>query len=260
MSSQRRKVTGLRRDPDLAGAQAAMQRAARRARRRAMASATGMSALTNDETVQPSLSQSLAEKSVQAVIAAMELYDKPDLSYREESFAVLMENAWELLLKAKWVRDHQDDERSLHKLVDDDSGTPVPEVSRSGNPVTRDASYLAERLFQDERSELERDCRDSVLALVEIGSNAAHFLHKDAYLSRRILEVGTASLHNHLRLAEAWFDIDVSRYNFLLMPTSSFRGSEVMEPASTTHYTEQTRKLLGYLNSLEQQEAGDCSQ
>ena len=43
----------------------------------------------------------LLEKSIQAVLSAIELYNKPVFSYREESFSILMVNAWELLLKAK---------------------------------------------------------------------------------------------------------------------------------------------------------------
>lgn len=50
-------------------------------------------------------SKELIEKSVQAAVSAIELYNKPDFKYREESFAILMSNAWELLLKAKTLKD-----------------------------------------------------------------------------------------------------------------------------------------------------------
>ena len=40
-------------------------------------------------------------KAEAALLAAIELYNKPDFRYREESFAILALNAWELLLKAK---------------------------------------------------------------------------------------------------------------------------------------------------------------
>ena len=43
----------------------------------------------------------LLEKSIQAILSAIELYNKPVFSYREESFSILMVNAWELLLKAR---------------------------------------------------------------------------------------------------------------------------------------------------------------
>ena len=49
------------------------------------------------------LSTDLAQKSVQAAVAAIEVYNKPNFLYREEAFALLMTNAWELLLKGKWL-------------------------------------------------------------------------------------------------------------------------------------------------------------
>jgi hypothetical protein len=42
------------------------------------------------------LSADLAAKSVQAAVAAIEIYNKPSFSYREEAFSLLMANAWEL--------------------------------------------------------------------------------------------------------------------------------------------------------------------
>ena len=51
-----------------------------------------------------------------AAVAAIEVYNKPNFSYREEAFSLLMTNAWELLLKAKWVADHGDTEKSLHSI------------------------------------------------------------------------------------------------------------------------------------------------
>ena len=47
------------------------------------------------------LSQEFAQKSISAAISAIEIYNKPDFSFREEAFSLLMVNAWELLLKAK---------------------------------------------------------------------------------------------------------------------------------------------------------------
>jgi len=50
-----------------------------------------------------SKSRLLVNKSVQAALSAIELYNKPNFSYREESFCILMVNAWELLLKARLI-------------------------------------------------------------------------------------------------------------------------------------------------------------
>ena len=201
------------------------------------------------------LSADLAGKSVQAAVAAIEVYNKPNFSYREEAFALLMANAWELLLKAKWVLDHGEAIESVYELIDDGHGNKLPKTNRSANPLSHSASYLIARLVEDKNSGLEKACHDNILALIEIRDNAAHFITKDLYIGRRVLEIGTASLRNYLYLATEWFQMDLAGYNFFLMPISFYHGFETAEPASRAHYPEQIQKLLTYLDSLEEGEA-----
>ncbi|MBI5328290.1 MAG: hypothetical protein HZB80_08405 [Deltaproteobacteria bacterium] len=47
------------------------------------------------------------DKSVSAALSAIEVYNKPDFKYREETFAILMTNYWELLLKAKIIKENK---------------------------------------------------------------------------------------------------------------------------------------------------------
>lgn len=197
------------------------------------------------------LSTDLAEKSVQAAIATIEIYNKPNFSYREEAFALLMSNSWELLLKAKWLLDHSEAIESLYEYIDDGKGGKIPKTNRSGNPLSHGAGYLAQKLKEDEDSGLEQPCFDNFFALVEIRDNAAHFINKDLYLGRRILEIGTASLRNYLCLATEWFQLDLAKYNFFLMPISFYHGFETAEPATRVHYPEQVQRLLAYLDVLE---------
>jgi len=42
----------------------------------------------------------LLDKSIAAMLAAIEVYNKPDFKYREETFSVIAINSWELALKA----------------------------------------------------------------------------------------------------------------------------------------------------------------
>jgi len=228
-----------------------MMRAAKRARRRTIEAGS---------EIQKSLSTNLAEKSVQAAIAAIEIYNKPNFSYREESFAILMTNAWELLLKAKWVLNHADEEKSLYELVDSSVGKKITKKNRSGNPITHSIIYLVKELFKNKKSGLEIGCRDNIFALIEIRDNAAHFLHKDLYLARRLLEVGTASLSNYLLLVRKWFQMDLSHYNFYIIPISFFHAFETIKPVSTTLYTDQTKRLLEFIDSLEEKESEQDSQ
>jgi hypothetical protein len=206
------------------------------------------------------LSSELANKSVQAAISAIEVYNKPNFSYREEAFSLLMTNAWELLLKAKWLMDHGEQLESLYELVSDADGNKAPKLNRSGNPNSHGIAYLAAKLVGDTNSGLENGCNDNILALIEIRDNAAHFLNKDLYLGRRVLEVGTASLRNYVLLSGEWFQIDLSAYNFFLMPISFYHGFEAAEPVSRLHYPSQVQKLLDYLDSLEARDSLDSRQ
>ena len=59
--------------------------------------------------------QHLLEKSVHAALSAIEIYNKPDFKYREESFSILMVNAWELLLKARILQRNKNKLESRNK-------------------------------------------------------------------------------------------------------------------------------------------------
>ena len=44
--------------------------------------------------------RALCNNSKAAILAAIEIYNKPQIEYRDECFTILLVNAWELLLKA----------------------------------------------------------------------------------------------------------------------------------------------------------------
>ena len=199
------------------------------------------------------LSKTIADKSVHAAIASIEIYNKPDFHFREEAFSLLMTSAWELLLKAKWLADHSEDESSLYER--DSEGKT--RLSRSGNPCTHSLNYLAAKICEDKKSGFNKSAHDNVVALVEIRDTSAHFIHKDLQLGRRVLEVATASLQNYLILSREWFQIDLSRYNFFLMPLSFYHGFEAITSASITNHPEQVKKLFTYLDGLIAQSTED---
>ena len=202
-----------------------------------------------------SVSIKLTHKSLQAALAAIEIYNKPCFSYREESFSILMANAWELILKAKWVLEHNNDEKSL-QVPDKKTGTA--KKNRSGNPLTLDAISLSKKLLNDGKSGLAVGCHNNILALLEIRDNAVHFLHRDPHLDQRVLEVGMTSLQNYAQLAQRWFDLGLSGYDMFLMPISFRHGFETAQAISGIRRGEQVRNLLEYISNLEQdQPPGD---
>ena len=89
-----------------------------------------------------SRSKELLDRSISAMVAAIEIYNKPGFQYRNESFCILSINAWELLVKAKWLADHRNDERSLfvretrENLDGSKSRKKYIKRTRSGNPFT----------------------------------------------------------------------------------------------------------------------------
>ncbi len=48
--------------------------------------------------------RSLIDKSINSMLSAIEIYNKPNFSYREETFAILAINALELLFKAQLLK------------------------------------------------------------------------------------------------------------------------------------------------------------
>nr|WP_224145615.1 DUF3644 domain-containing protein [Leuconostoc gelidum] len=51
------------------------------------------------------LADQLVNKSLEAFIMGLEIYNKPTIRYRVEGFSFFITNAWELMLKAKLLND-----------------------------------------------------------------------------------------------------------------------------------------------------------
>lgn len=187
------------------------------------------------------LSGKLMDKSIQAALSAIEVYNKPDFKYREESFAILMVNAWELLLKAKILHDNAEDEQVLH--LKDKDGSVI--LSWSKNPRT---ISIGEAI---KTTSLDLTLTDHLFLLIEFRDNAIHLMNHSPMLKVKMQEVGTATLRNYLEMSKEWFNLDLSRYNFYLMPMSFFHPHE-LQSYSINDEPEQHRNLLRYIASLEE--------
>jgi hypothetical protein len=154
-----------------------------------------------------------------------------------------MVNAWELLVKAKILQDHGEDAGSVQQK--DKDGMVIP--SRSGNPRTITIGEAIGRVT------LDQVLKDHLFALVEFRDNAIHLMNESPMLKLKVQEVGTASLRNYLELAKEWFNMDLSRYNFYLMPMSFFHPHE-LQSYSINSEPEQHRNLLRFIGNLEAQQ------
>lgn len=197
------------------------------------------------------LSGKLLDKSIQAALSAIEIYNKPDFKYREETFSILMVNAWELLVKAKIVHANGDRIESLYVMYKDkQTGALVVKPSRSGNPTTLPIGEALDKVVLDDV--LKRH----LFALTEIRDNAIHLMNDSPMIKAKVQEVGTASLRNYLEVIKEWFNTDLSRYNFYLMPMSFFHPHELKSYSISTE-PEQHQNLLRYIASIEREQEGD---
>lgn len=193
------------------------------------------------------LSTQLLDNAIQAAVAAIEIYNKPSFTYREEAFSLLMVNAWELLLKAKWIQENGENIESLYTL--DDAGKP--KLNRSKNPITHSLGYLLAKLSENKKFGVDSAVLTNLEGLVEIRDNSVHFVNKNLALGQAVLEVGTAAIQNFVQLSREWFDADLSRYNFYLMPLAFYHGFEVAASASLKPLNAQAEALVTYLRQLE---------
>jgi hypothetical protein len=206
------------------------------------------------------------EKSIAAAVSAIEIYNKPDFRYREETFSVLMVNAWELLLKSKIVKDNHNDLRSIQikeqrQLRDGSlSRRWYVRKNRSGNPITLSIGDAVKELTKYDPIMLNERLVQNLFLLVEIRDNSIHFVNKDIGLQSRLQEVGTACLKNYVEVVLQWFDYDLAQYNFYLMPLSFFHEADVIESFSVKKYNEQTRNLLRYLEAVKGRHPSDVEQ
>ncbi len=190
--------------------------------------------------------QYLLDKSIAAAISAIEIYNKPDFKYREETFSILMINAWELVLKAKILKDNSNDLKSIQipEKTTNKQGEPLkrfyPKLNRAGNPMTIEIKGAIEKL------KLPNTLKENLYILIEIRDNAIHFLNKEPFFQKKILEIGTANLKSYLKVFNDWFDHDLNQYNFYLMPISFFHTFEI-ESFSINKQPKQLQNLITHI-------------
>lgn len=204
--------------------------------------------------------QHLLEKSVHAALSAIEIYNKPDFKYREESFSILMVNAWELLLKARILQRNKNKLESIY-IIDPnkkrkdgkDFKKPKYKTSRSGNYLTIDVTNAMKELKLPER------LKENLGLLIEIRDNAIHFMNDSKLFEKKFLEIGTSSLKSYVNMVNKWFDYDLSQYNFYLMPISFFHNHE-MQSFSINKEDKQHQNLLKFIASKEKSFPSDETQ
>jgi hypothetical protein len=120
----------------------------------------------------------LVDKAIDAAIGAIEIYNKPSFRYREETFAILMLNAWELLLKARILKENGNQLRSIEvwEQKATKAGLPSkklsPKRNRAGNVLTIGVAAAANLVRGYSKNEIDQHVVENLSLLMEIRDNA----------------------------------------------------------------------------------------
>ena len=94
----------------------------------------------------------MLEKSVAAMVAAIEIYNKPNFKYREEIFSILAVNSWELITKSYILKLSKNKLQSIYALEKTknkkgiDLQRPRFKRNRSGNPITHNLDFSINKM------------------------------------------------------------------------------------------------------------------
>lgn len=195
------------------------------------------------------ISNRLLEKSLSAALLAIELYNKPNIEYREESFAILIINAYELLFKAKVVEDtgkiNSIYEYEKKKLIDNTSSKrDYIKKNRIGEPMTKGIISLMNSLKNQKK--ISSNVIENILMLIEIRDNSIHFINNNNDLMKyKLYTICVATIKNYYHLIEKWFSkFELSKYNFYITPIN-FSGID--ENVETANLDIAQKNFINYL-------------
>lgn len=193
----------------------------------------------------------LLDKSVRAMLCAMEVYNKPNFAYREETFSILALNAWELLLKSKILYDNNNSLSAIYEYEKRNkkdgarSSRNYIKRNRAGNPQTiglgRAIAYV------DNSDKVDASIKSNLEGFIEVRDNAVHYLNVSIGLAHKVHELGTANVRNYLTLLKRWFDVDLSEFNFYLMPVGFLDNTETVK-GTTVNSNE--KNLIDHIEAL----------
>lgn len=146
----------------------------------------------------------MARCAEEALLAAIDLYNKPLVSYREQTLALLLVNAWEILLKARIVQCNGNDLAAIYP--------------REGRRFKRnaDGSHRTIGLQQaTAKTPIGPAIRHSLEGLLLVRNQAAHAGELSDDLRQTVHAFGTAAIQNFVTCADKWFGLPV-RMPYLL--------------------------------------------
>lgn len=140
------------------------------------------------------IKQKLVDKSIEAFIMGLEIYNKPTIKYRIEGFSFFICNAWELMLKAELLNRNED------IYYSDKSGRTL-----SLKPTIK-------KIYSDKNTRV----RLNLEKIIELRNISTHFITED--YEAKYAPLFQACVLNFVNEIKRFHNIDISNYisqNFL---------------------------------------------
>ncbi|SEP93283.1 Protein of unknown function [Ignavigranum ruoffiae] len=145
------------------------------------------------------LQKRLVDKSIEAFIMGLEVYNKPTIRYRIEGFSFFICNAWELMLKAELIN------RKINIYFDDD---PTRTIS---------ISESVRKIYTDSNTRI----RQNLEKIIDLRNISTHFITEDYEL--KYAPLFQACVINFISEMLRFHNEDITQYiaqNFLTISAS----------------------------------------
>lgn len=143
--------------------------------------------------VRRKLTRKLILKSKEAFLLSLELFNKPTINYRAESFSMLFSNAWELLLKARLYESSKGKRNSIFRRKE-----------RNQKRTSYSLDECLRKIFENENDPVKRN----IEYISEIRNEASHLVIQELfpYYSRAF----QSGIMNYIKTLSDWFNINLN--------------------------------------------------
>ena len=171
------------------------------------------------------LQEKLVNKSIEAFLLALEIYNKPTIKYRAEGFSFFICNAWELMLKAELLRRNE----SIYY--------------KNSADRTISLNNTISKIYTDKHSLI----RVNLGFIIKLRDTNTHFVTED--YEATYIKLFQACVINFMNEIKKFHDIDITKYisnNFLIL---SINYDTLINEEIKAKYTPQIAQKLIDLNN-----------
>ena len=177
----------------------------------------------------------MARCAREALLAAVELYNKPRAEYREQTVAFLLVNAWEILTKARIIQQSKGKIEAIYRRKRDSRRY---ERNSDGDILTIEIRGAMNQ------SGLPEEVKSNINGLIKVRNQATHLGVLVPELKKSILEFSTASVQNFAKVYAEWFQDSIDAPYLLPL---GFAGTA---QTVVSKYPVRQRQLLKELSDL----------